>query len=147
MKQFLIWIGVFCSIVAAVIGSVYWWWFEAPHQLTTDVVYGQRDGKQLLLDVFTPPDSAADPEAFAPPLADFVVDAQDAQLVEKLPRAGSATATGLDALIIMIGMVLVAFCAALQASWSKATIMSKRSRAMARAACSALLSSARLRKS
>lgn len=49
-------------------------------------------------DVFTPPDTAADLEAFAPPLADFVVDAQDGQLVEKLPRAGAAAATGLDAL-------------------------------------------------
>jgi len=48
-------------------------------------------------DVFTPV-AAADPEGFAPPLADFVIDAQDGQLVDKLPRAGSATATGLDAL-------------------------------------------------
>lgn len=49
-------------------------------------------------DVFTPPGVAADPESFTPPLADFVVDAQDGQLVERLPRAGAATATGLDAL-------------------------------------------------
>jgi bacillolysin/neutral peptidase B len=49
-------------------------------------------------DVITSPDAAADAEGFAPPLADFVVDAQDGQLVEKLPRAGAATATGLDAL-------------------------------------------------
>src|SRR6185436_4215360 len=31
-------------------------------------------------------------------LADFILDAQDGQLVERLPRAGAATATGLDAL-------------------------------------------------
>ena len=55
MKKFLIWGGIFCSIVALILGSIYWWWFEAPHQLTPNVVYGQRDDTPLLLDVFTPP--------------------------------------------------------------------------------------------
>jgi Zn-dependent metalloprotease len=52
----------------------------------------------IVEDVFTPPNAAADPEDFESPLADFLVDAQDGQLVERLPRAGAATVTGLDAL-------------------------------------------------
>ncbi len=57
IKRILFWGGIFCSILFAVVGSVYWWWFNAPHQLTADVVYGQRDNQQLLLDVFKPPES------------------------------------------------------------------------------------------
>ena len=56
MKRTLFWGGMFCSCVLIIIGSVYWWWFKAPHQLTANVVYGQRDEKPLLLDVFRPPE-------------------------------------------------------------------------------------------
>ena len=56
MKRMLIIGAVICTFIAMIVGSIYWWWFEAPHQLTTDVVYGQRDSKPLLLDVFIPPE-------------------------------------------------------------------------------------------
>ena len=55
MSRILIWGGAICSIIAIVLGSVYWWWFHAPYQLTSNVVYGHRDGQELLLDVFQPP--------------------------------------------------------------------------------------------
>lgn len=38
-----------------IVTSIYWWWFSAPHELTANVVYGQRDNKPLMLDVFRPP--------------------------------------------------------------------------------------------
>ncbi len=56
MKRMLVIGGVLCTVIAMIVGSIYWWWFEAPHQLTTNVVYGQRNGQSLLLDVFTPPE-------------------------------------------------------------------------------------------
>ena len=56
MKRMLVVGGVICTVIAMILGSAYWWWFEAPHQLTADVVYGMRDDKPLLLDVFSPPE-------------------------------------------------------------------------------------------
>jgi acetyl esterase/lipase len=56
VKRILVTGGVICTLIAMIVGSLYWWWFEAPHQLTPDVVYGQRDGKSLMLDIFTPPE-------------------------------------------------------------------------------------------
>jgi acetyl esterase/lipase len=55
MRRFLIWGGLLLGLGFLGIASVYWWWFEAPHVLTANVPYGERDGKPLLLDVFTPP--------------------------------------------------------------------------------------------
>ena len=55
MKRLLFWGGIFCSVVLMMVGSIYWWWFKAPHQLTANVVYGQRENKPLTLDVFRPP--------------------------------------------------------------------------------------------
>jgi acetyl esterase/lipase len=40
-------------LVAA--GATYWWWFQAPHERTSNVVYGRREGADLLLEVFQPP--------------------------------------------------------------------------------------------
>ena len=56
MKRMLIIGGLILTVIAMIVGSIYWWWFEAPHQLTANVVYGQRGGKPLLLDIFTPPE-------------------------------------------------------------------------------------------
>jgi acetyl esterase/lipase len=55
MRRFLIWGGLLLGLGFLGIASIYWWWFEAPHVQTADVEYGERDGKPLLLDVFTPP--------------------------------------------------------------------------------------------
>ncbi len=48
-----------CLLIGAMLGiaggATYWWWFQAPYEKVVDVVYGERDGKQLLLDVFRPP--------------------------------------------------------------------------------------------
>ena len=43
------------TIVAAVAAAFYWYWFQAPSQLTADIQYGTRDNKPLMLDVFQPP--------------------------------------------------------------------------------------------
>lgn len=52
----LIWRGgLSLATLLAAAGAIYWWWFQAPHQRTSNVVYGQRDGTDLLLDVFRPP--------------------------------------------------------------------------------------------
>lgn len=56
LKRIVIWMGGLLAITAAVIAVLYWWWFLAPHQVTENIVYGQRNGQQLLLDVFQPPD-------------------------------------------------------------------------------------------
>lgn len=55
IKRIAFWTGLVFTVLAMLIGSLYWWWFKAPHQLTADVVYGERDDKPLLLDVFQPP--------------------------------------------------------------------------------------------
>jgi acetyl esterase/lipase len=55
MRRLLFWVGLLLTIVGGVIGSTYWWWFQAPHTLTPNIVYGQRDNKPLVMDVFRPP--------------------------------------------------------------------------------------------
>lgn len=55
MSRLIFWGGMFCTVVLMIGGSIYWWWFQAPFQLTADVVYGQRDNKPLIVDVFQPP--------------------------------------------------------------------------------------------
>ena len=55
MRRLLFWIGLLLTIVGSVIGSTYWWWFHAPYSLTPNIVYGQRDDKPLVMDVFQPP--------------------------------------------------------------------------------------------
>ena len=55
MRRLLFWVGLLLTIVGGVIGSTYWWWFHAPYSLTPGIVYGQRDDKPLVMDVFQPP--------------------------------------------------------------------------------------------
>lgn len=43
------------TVVAAIVAMFYWYWFQAPFQLTADIQYGMRDGNPLMLDVFQPP--------------------------------------------------------------------------------------------
>jgi acetyl esterase/lipase len=55
MMRLLIWSGAGLTIVAAVAAAFYWYWFQAPSQLTADIQYSTRDNKPLMLDVFQPP--------------------------------------------------------------------------------------------
>ena len=59
-KVWLMWMlkasGSLTAAFLLAAGSVYWWWFQAPHELVAEVAYGQRDEQKLLLDVFRPPE-------------------------------------------------------------------------------------------
>ena len=55
MRRLLFWVGLLLVFAGGAIGSTYWWWFKAPHTLTPNVVYGQRDNKPLVMNVFQPP--------------------------------------------------------------------------------------------
>lgn len=55
MKKMAIAAGVILTIVLAIVGSLYWYWFNAPFQQTANIQYGERDGKPLMMDVFRPP--------------------------------------------------------------------------------------------
>lgn len=46
-------LGILASAVAIL--AIYVYWFRAPYAQIADVVYGTRDGKPLLMDVFRPP--------------------------------------------------------------------------------------------
>ncbi len=52
----LFWGGL-TSIVTLLVatGVLYWWWFQAPQERISNVVYGQRGEAKLLMDVFRPP--------------------------------------------------------------------------------------------
>ena len=54
-KRILVTGGVISAVIAIVAGAFYWYWFQAPSQLTADIQYGTRDNKPLMLDVFQPP--------------------------------------------------------------------------------------------
>lgn len=54
-KRFFIISGVTLTALAIVGFAVYWWWFKAPHQLTSSVDYGERNGQPVSMDVYTPP--------------------------------------------------------------------------------------------
>lgn len=55
MQRLVFWGGLVCAIVVLIAGFLYSWWFNAPHETTANIVYGQRDDKPLMLDVFRPP--------------------------------------------------------------------------------------------
>jgi acetyl esterase/lipase len=55
MRRLLFWVGMLLILVGGVLGSTYWWWFHAPYTLTSGLVYGQRENKPLVMDVFQPP--------------------------------------------------------------------------------------------
>jgi acetyl esterase/lipase len=55
MQRLVFWGGLVCAMLVLIAGSIYSWWVNPPHEMTADIVYGQRDNQPLLLDVFRPP--------------------------------------------------------------------------------------------
>lgn len=55
LKRLLLWGGISLTTLALAVGGIYWWWFLAPSERTTNVVYGHRGDAELLMDVFRPP--------------------------------------------------------------------------------------------
>jgi acetyl esterase/lipase len=55
MKWYLVAAGAIATIALVIVGLTYWWWFQAPHDKTADVVYGERAGQPLHMDIFRPP--------------------------------------------------------------------------------------------
>jgi acetyl esterase/lipase len=63
MKKFKLWLkrgligsAVLMAILGIAAGIIYLWWFQAPHLLTSNVVYGERNGQPLYVDVYSPPE-------------------------------------------------------------------------------------------
>lgn len=55
LKKFFLTIAVLLAVLAIFVGSVYWWWFKAPYQVVSDIEYGRRNDKPLIMDVYQPP--------------------------------------------------------------------------------------------
>lgn len=55
LKRVLVAGGIALAILLLTAGSLYCWWFKAPHEKIADVTYGRRGDARLLLDVFRPP--------------------------------------------------------------------------------------------
>ena len=55
LKKLLITCVALIAVATIIVGSAYWWWFKAPYQLTSEIEYGRRNDKPLMMDVFQPP--------------------------------------------------------------------------------------------
>ena len=54
-KKLAIWLGLPIGVLLLAGAVCYWYWFLVPSELRSEIRYGTRDGKPLLLDVFQPP--------------------------------------------------------------------------------------------
>ncbi len=55
LQRWLVRGGISIATLVLAVGGIYWWWFKAPQERTSNVVYGQRGDAELLMDVFRPP--------------------------------------------------------------------------------------------
>ena len=53
-KKLAIWLGLPIGVLLLAGAVCYWYWFLVPSELRSEIRYGTRDGKPLLLDVFQP---------------------------------------------------------------------------------------------
>jgi acetyl esterase/lipase len=53
-KKLAIWLGLPIGVLLLAGVVCYWYWFLVPSELRSEIRYGTRDGKPLLLDVFQP---------------------------------------------------------------------------------------------
>ncbi|MCA9036195.1 MAG: alpha/beta hydrolase [Planctomycetaceae bacterium] len=56
MTRLVLWGTLMGTVIAVIAFGVYWWWFQAESVRSEDIVYGQRDSKDLVLNVFQPPE-------------------------------------------------------------------------------------------